>query len=69
LRQLKNPLIYVLLTAAVAALLLGDFSVAGFIGVVLALNSAVGGCDPVSAAVVCARHPVRGNRRGSVVAV
>jgi magnesium-transporting ATPase (P-type) len=43
LRQLKSPLIYVLLTAAVAALLLGDFSDAGFIGVVLALNSVVGG--------------------------
>ncbi|MBK7904058.1 MAG: HAD-IC family P-type ATPase [Proteobacteria bacterium] len=43
LRQLKSPLIYVLLAAAVAALLLGDFSDAGFIGVVLALNSVVGG--------------------------
>ncbi|MDH4165776.1 MAG: HAD-IC family P-type ATPase [Gammaproteobacteria bacterium] len=43
LRQLKSPLIYVLLVAAVAAISLGDLSDAAFIGVVLLLNSALGG--------------------------
>ena len=43
LRQLKSPLIYVLLAAAGAATALGDFSDAAFIGVVLLLNSAIGG--------------------------
>jgi magnesium-transporting ATPase (P-type) len=43
LRQLKSPLIYVLLAAAVAALALGDFGDAGFIGVVLLVNSCIGG--------------------------
>ncbi len=43
IRQLKNPLIYVLLAAAVAAMALGDLSDAAFIGVVLLLNSALGG--------------------------
>jgi Ca2+-transporting ATPase len=43
LRQLKSPLIYVLLAAAAAAAALGDFSDAAFIGVVLLLNSSIGG--------------------------
>ena len=43
LRQLRSPLIYVLLAAAVAAAALGDLSDAAFIGVVLMLNSAIGG--------------------------
>jgi Ca2+-transporting ATPase len=43
LRQLKSPLIYILLVAAVASLLLGEGSDAAFIGVVLTINSAVGG--------------------------
>lgn len=43
LRQLKSPLIYVLLAAAAAAFALGDYSDAGFIGVVLLLNSCIGG--------------------------
>ena len=43
LRQLKSPLIYILLAAAVASLALGEVGDAGFIGVVLLVNSAVGG--------------------------
>jgi P-type Ca2+ transporter type 2C len=43
LRQLRSPLIYVLLAAAAVALALGDFSDAGFIGVVLMVNSVLGG--------------------------
>ena len=43
LRQLRSPLIYVLLAAAVVALVLGDLSDAAFIGVVLLVNSALGG--------------------------
>jgi magnesium-transporting ATPase (P-type) len=43
LRQLKSPLIYVLLAAAAAATALGDFTDAAFIGVVLLLNSGIGG--------------------------
>jgi magnesium-transporting ATPase (P-type) len=43
LRQLKSPLIYVLLAAAAVALLLGDYTDAAFIGVVLLANSALGG--------------------------
>ena len=43
LRQLRSPLIYVLLAAAAAATVLGDLSDAAFIGVVLLLNSAIGG--------------------------
>ncbi|NJD32230.1 MAG: HAD-IC family P-type ATPase [Gammaproteobacteria bacterium] len=42
-RQLKSPLIYVLLAAAAVALLMGDFTDAAFIGVVLLVNSALGG--------------------------
>ncbi|MFO1392429.1 MAG: HAD-IC family P-type ATPase [Steroidobacteraceae bacterium] len=43
LRQLKSPLIYVLLAAAVVAIALGDWGDAAFIGIVLAVNSALGG--------------------------
>jgi magnesium-transporting ATPase (P-type) len=43
LRQLKSPLIYVLLVAALVAFALGDYTDAGFIGVVLLLNSCIGG--------------------------
>jgi len=43
LRQLKSPLIYVLLAAAVAALALGDFTDAAFIAVVLLVNTILGG--------------------------
>jgi magnesium-transporting ATPase (P-type) len=43
LRQLRSPLIYVLLAAAAAALALGDYTDAAFIGVVLLVNSALGG--------------------------
>jgi len=43
LRQLKSPLIYVLLAAALASLWLGEIGDAGFIGVVLLVNSAIGG--------------------------
>jgi magnesium-transporting ATPase (P-type) len=42
LRQLQSPLVYVLLAAAVLALTLGHFTDAGFIGVVLLVNSALG---------------------------
>lgn len=43
LRQLKSPLIYVLLAAAMAAIALGDLGDAAFIGLVLLINSGVGG--------------------------
>jgi calcium-translocating P-type ATPase len=43
LRQLKSPLIYVLLAAALVALALGDVTDAAFIGVVLVVNSVLGG--------------------------
>jgi len=43
LRQLRSPLIYVLLAAAAVALALGDLTDAAFIGVVLLVNSALGG--------------------------
>jgi magnesium-transporting ATPase (P-type) len=42
-RQLKSPLIYVLLAAAVLSTALGDLSDAAFIGAVLFINSALGG--------------------------
>lgn len=42
-RQLKSPLIYILLAAAIVSLALGDFTDAGFIAVVLAINSVIGG--------------------------
>lgn len=43
LGQLKSPLVYLLLAAATAAFVLGEFADAAFIGVVLLLNSAIGG--------------------------
>ena len=43
LRQLKSPLIYVLLAAAAVALVLGDVTDAAFIGFVLLVNSLLGG--------------------------
>jgi magnesium-transporting ATPase (P-type) len=43
LRQLRSPLIYVLLAAAIAALALGDITDAAFIAVVLLVNSVLGG--------------------------
>jgi magnesium-transporting ATPase (P-type) len=43
LRQLKSPLIYILLAAAVGSLALGHVSDAGFIGFVLLVNSLLGG--------------------------
>lgn len=43
LRQLKSPLIYVLLAAAVVALFIGEVSDTIFIAVVLVINSLVGG--------------------------
>ena len=42
-RQLRSPLIYVLLAAAGASLLIGELGDAAFIAIVLAINSAVGG--------------------------
>ncbi len=41
--QLRSPLIYLLLAAAVAAVALGELADALFIGAVLILNSAIGG--------------------------
>lgn len=43
LRQLRNPLIYVLLAAALAALSVGEVTDAAFIGFVLMLNTLIGG--------------------------
>lgn len=43
LRQFQNPLIYVLLVAAGVALLVGDYKDATFIGLVLLINTAIGG--------------------------
>jgi len=43
LRQLRNPLIYVLLAAALAASLVGEVTDAAFIGFVLLLNTLIGG--------------------------
>lgn len=43
LHQFRSPLIYILLVAAMASLLLGDWTDAGFISVVLFINAAVGG--------------------------
>jgi magnesium-transporting ATPase (P-type) len=43
LRQLRSPLIYILLAAALTSLVLGEAGDAGFIAVVLVINSLVGG--------------------------
>lgn len=42
LRQLRSPLIYVLLLAAVISIVIGNWEDAAFIAVVLAINSAIG---------------------------
>lgn len=42
LRQFKSPLIYVLVAAAVVAILLGDWEDGAFIGAVLVLNAVIG---------------------------
>lgn len=42
LRQFKSPLIYILLVAAVVAILVRDFTDAGFIGFILAVNALIG---------------------------
>ncbi len=41
--QLRSPLVYLLLAAAVVSIALGEFADAWFIGAVLVLNSAIGG--------------------------
>lgn len=43
LRQFYNPLIYILLVAAVVSVFIGDLKDAGFIAVVLLLNATIGG--------------------------
>lgn len=43
LRQFQSPLIYILVAAAVVAIIAGDFKDAGFIGLVLAINALIGG--------------------------
>jgi magnesium-transporting ATPase (P-type) len=43
LRQFQSPLIYILVAAAVVAVLVGDFKDAGFIAAVLAINAVIGG--------------------------
>lgn len=43
LRQFYSPLIFVLALAALVALLIGDFTDAGFIGAVLLINAVIGG--------------------------
>jgi magnesium-transporting ATPase (P-type) len=49
LRQFKNPLIYVLLLAAIISLLLQDWSDAGFIFAVLLINAGIGAYQEYSA--------------------
>lgn len=49
LRQFQSPLIYILVAAAVVALLVGDFKDAGFIAVVLLLNAGIGGYQELRA--------------------
>src|SRR6056297_2723448 len=44
-RQFKSPLIYILLLAAVVALAYGDYTDAGFIGIVLLVNALIGGAQ------------------------
>jgi magnesium-transporting ATPase (P-type) len=43
LRQFQSPLIYILVAAAVVAIVAGDFKDAGFIALVLAINALIGG--------------------------
>lgn len=47
--QLLNPLIFILLAAAIASLLIGEFSDTIFIGVVIALNTALGSWQELKA--------------------
>lgn len=49
LEQFKNPLIYVLLVAAIVSILLREFTDAGFIGFVLILNAVIGTVQEYSA--------------------
>lgn len=42
LRQFRNPLIYILLFAAVVSMVIGDLKDASFIVIVLAINAAIG---------------------------
>ena len=49
LRQFRNPLIYVLLIAAIVSLFLADWTDAGFIFLVLLINAAVGAWQEYSA--------------------
>jgi Ca2+-transporting ATPase len=48
-RQLASPLIYILMGAAALSAAMGDWSDAGFIAVVLAINAAIGGFQELSA--------------------
>ncbi len=43
LRQFQSPLIYILVAAAVVAVIAGDVKDAGFIAAVLAINAVIGG--------------------------
>ena len=49
LRQFRNPLVYVLLAAAVLSLVMGHVTDAGFIGFVLLVNSALGAWQELQA--------------------
>lgn len=49
LRQLRSPLVYVLLAAAVSSLALGHYTDAGFIGFVLLVNSLLGAWQELQA--------------------
>lgn len=49
MEQFKNPLIYVLLVAAIVSILLREFTDAGFIGFVLLLNAVIGTIQEFSA--------------------
>lgn len=63
--QLKSPLIYLLLAAVVAALALGEWADAMFIGLVLTINSAVGGVQEWRAEenTAALRHAIRAASR------
>ena len=65
LGQLKSPLIYLLLAAVVAALALGEWADAAFIGLVLAINSAIGGVQEWRAEenTAALRHAIRAASR------
>ena len=65
LEQLNDPLIYVLLAAALISVLLGEYSDAGIIAFVVCLNAAVGvlqegtGFLKAADAAACGRDPGR----------